>query len=106
MPEGHTWRRSQREIREGKAPRRLAERRDLQAKQRNHRWPVTGYLARRVALAISVVFLVIASTVVHALPIATTMHGRSGRAAAQSAAEFENANVAGSRQGERAVTAD
>ena len=33
--------------------------------------PVTGYLARRVALAISVVFLVIASTVVHALPIAT-----------------------------------
>jgi hypothetical protein len=65
MPQGQTWRRSQREIREGKAPRRLAERQDLQAGHASHLWSGAGYVAKRVAVAVSVVFLVIASTVVH-----------------------------------------
>jgi hypothetical protein len=106
MTAGQTWRRSQREIREGKAPRRLVERRDLQAMHRSHRWPAAGYLARRLALAVSVVFLVIASTVVHARPNPMTMHGRPGRAAAQPVADFNNANVAASRQGERAFATE
>ena len=66
MPLGHTARRSQREIREGKAPRRLAERSGLQ-----HGWIARGHSAaanmtRRLALATAVVLLVIAATVVHA----------------------------------------
>jgi hypothetical protein len=65
MPDGHTWRRSQREIREGRAPRRLAERRDLQPRHHSRRCSGAAYLARRLALAVSVVLLVIASTVVH-----------------------------------------
>jgi hypothetical protein len=65
MPEGQTWRRSQRQIREGKAPRRLAERQNLRAVHDCHRWSGPAYLAKRLALAVSVVFLVIASTVVH-----------------------------------------
>jgi hypothetical protein len=65
MPEGQTWWRTQREIREGKAPRRLAERLDRQAVHHSRRWSGAAYLARRLALAVSVVFLVIASTVVH-----------------------------------------
>jgi hypothetical protein len=65
MADGQTWWRTQREIREGKAPRRLAERLDLQAVHHSRRWSGAAYLARRVALAVSVVFLVIASTVVH-----------------------------------------
>jgi opacity protein-like surface antigen len=65
MTEGQTWWRTQREIREGKAPRRLAERLDRQAVHYSRRWSGAAYLARRVALAVSVVFLVIASTVVH-----------------------------------------
>jgi opacity protein-like surface antigen len=64
-PHGHTWRRSQREIREGKAPRRLAERCDFHPARHSRRWSGTAHLARRVALAVCVVFLVIASTVVH-----------------------------------------
>jgi hypothetical protein len=65
VPQGQNWRRSQREIREGKAPRRLAERQDLQAVHDCHRWSGAAYVAKRLALAVSVVFLVIASTVVH-----------------------------------------
>jgi hypothetical protein len=65
MPDGQTWWRSQREIREGKAPRRLAERRDLQAAHDSRRWSGAAYLAKRVALAVSVVCLVIAYTIVH-----------------------------------------
>jgi hypothetical protein len=65
MADRQSRRCSQREIREGKAPRRLAERGD-----RLHRYQVRGntrgaYLARRLTLAVAVVFLVIASTVVH-----------------------------------------
>jgi hypothetical protein len=65
MLDGHTWRLSQREIREGKAPRRLAERCDRHLPPHSHPWSGAAGLARRVALAVSVVFLVIASTVVH-----------------------------------------
>jgi hypothetical protein len=65
MADGQMWWRSQREIREGKAPRRLAERRDLQAVHYSRRWSGAAYLAKRLALAVSVVCLVIASTVVH-----------------------------------------
>jgi hypothetical protein len=64
-PDAHTWRLSQREIREGKAPRRLAERCDSHPPRHSRRWSGAAHLARRVALAVSVVFLVIASTVVH-----------------------------------------
>jgi hypothetical protein len=64
-PDGHTWRLSQREIREGKAPRRLAERCDFDPPPHGRCWSGAADLARRVALAVSVVFLVIASTVVH-----------------------------------------
>jgi len=65
MLDRQTWRRSQREIREGRAPRRLAERRDYQAMPYGPPWSGAAWLARRVALAASVVLLVIASTVVH-----------------------------------------
>jgi hypothetical protein len=65
MADRQTRRRSQREIREGLAPRRLAERRDIQAAAGSALWSGPAWLARRVALAVSVVFLVIASTVVH-----------------------------------------
>jgi ferric-dicitrate binding protein FerR (iron transport regulator) len=65
MAQRHTWRRSQREIREGKAPRRLAERRDHQHLHQGRRWSGAAHLARRVALAVSVLLLVIASTVVY-----------------------------------------
>jgi hypothetical protein len=65
MLDRQTWRRSQREIREGRAPRRLAERRDYQATRYGPPCSGAAWLARRVALAASVVLLVIASTVVH-----------------------------------------
>ncbi|HEX2790446.1 MAG TPA: hypothetical protein VHN17_08455 [Steroidobacteraceae bacterium] len=65
MAQRQTRRRSQREIREGKAPRRLAERRDLLHLHQGRRWSGAAHLARRVALAVSVLLLVIASTVVY-----------------------------------------
>jgi hypothetical protein len=61
-------RRTQREIREGRAPRRLAERSSDQHLQELQalRWQCGGvYLVRRLALAAVVLFLVIASTIVH-----------------------------------------
>jgi len=64
MPNGPTRRRSQREIREGKGPRRLAER---SACQHMHEltWHSGGVaVARRLAVAVAVLFLVIAATVV------------------------------------------
>jgi hypothetical protein len=65
MLDRQTWRRSQREIREGRAPRRLADRLDPQATRYGLPCSGAAWLARRVALAASVVLLVIASTVVH-----------------------------------------
>jgi OmpA-OmpF porin, OOP family len=65
MPDGQTPRRSQREIREGKAPRRLAER-GIDEHSRMVRWGSgRRQLTRQLALAVAVLFLVIASTVVH-----------------------------------------
>jgi hypothetical protein len=65
MPEGQIRRRSQREIREGKAPRRLAERARYQHRHQSGAHGGGAYLTRQVALAAAVLFLVIASTVVH-----------------------------------------
>jgi len=64
MPNGQTRRCSQREIREGKGPRRLAER---SACQHMHEltWNSGGVaVVRRLAVAVAVLFLVIAATVV------------------------------------------
>ena len=56
---------SQRDIREGKAPRRLAERAlDVGSRRRHPRSP-GAYIARQLALASAVLLLVIASTVVY-----------------------------------------
>jgi Outer membrane protein beta-barrel domain len=65
MPEVAIRRRSQRELREGMGPRRLAERSTNQH-MRELRWHGGGAcLARRLAMTVVVVFLVIAATVVH-----------------------------------------
>jgi opacity protein-like surface antigen len=64
MPDDQTRRRSQREIREGRGPRRLAER---SACEHMHEltWRSGGVaVVRRLALAAAVLFLVIASTIV------------------------------------------
>ena len=65
MPDGQKRRRSQREIREGRAPRRLAER---SVQVHMHEVGVRGgaaHLTRQLAVAIAVLVLVIASTIVH-----------------------------------------
>jgi hypothetical protein len=65
VPELHTRRCSQRDLREGRGPRRLAER-DAYQHMRELRWHSGGAcLARRLTWAAVVMFLVIASTVVH-----------------------------------------
>ncbi len=65
MPDVPIRRRSQRELRDGLGPRRLTERSNDQH-MRELRWQGGGAgLARRLAMAVAVVFLVIAATVVH-----------------------------------------
>jgi hypothetical protein len=65
MPDGQTRRRSQREIRQGKAPRRLAERGMHEHSRLASARGGRAYLTRQLALAVTVLFLVIAATVVH-----------------------------------------
>jgi hypothetical protein len=65
MPDGQNRRRSQREIREGRAPRRLAER---SVQEHMHEIGVRGsaaHLTRQLVVALVVLVLVIASTIVH-----------------------------------------
>ena len=65
MPDGQNRRRSQREIREGRAPRRLAER---SVQEHMHEIGVRGgatQLTRQLVVALAVLVLVIASTIVH-----------------------------------------
>jgi hypothetical protein len=65
MPETVMQRRSQREIREGKAPRRLADRSAIEH-MKQARWQSgAAFVTRQVALAVAVLCLVIASTIVH-----------------------------------------
>jgi hypothetical protein len=92
MPDVQKRRRSQREIREGKAPRRLAER-SLQ--QHTHAVGVRGgpaHLTRQLAVAIAVLVLVIASTIVHG-----DDYSASGGAYVETNGAT-NANVAAGRQ--------
>lgn len=65
MPEDQIRRRSQREIREGKAPRCLVEREMFEPRHQIRAHGSGAYLTRQLVLAAAVLFLVIASTVVH-----------------------------------------
>jgi hypothetical protein len=66
MPDGQNRRRSQREIREGRAPRRLAER-CLQEHlhEVGARGGVAAHLTRQLVVGLAVLVLVIASSIVH-----------------------------------------
>jgi hypothetical protein len=65
MPDGQIRWPSQRDIREGRAPRRLAVRTAIEHRSYLRWHSGAAHLGRQVALAVAVLCLVIASTIVH-----------------------------------------